>query len=132
MRNLVIVLMLVFLPATAQAERNKVIETIAYESSSECFLGQVAVASVIKRRMIERHKTATQIVLQRKQFSCWINGKPAQRRTISRKEYNRASKAWNQAKPTKYNHYARYDCKPYWIKSAKSQERIGNHVFYEL
>lgn len=106
--------------------------TVAYEASSQSFEGQVAVASVIKTRMAETGKTAEQVVLKPKQFSCWSNGKPTQSRKLSQREIDQARKAWESARPGSYNHYARHDCKPYWIKSAKLSERICDHVFYRL
>lgn len=106
--------------------------TIAYEASSQPIEGQIAVASVIKTRMAETGKTADEVVLKPKQFSCWANGKPVQSRKLSQREIEQARKAWEAARPGKYNHYARHDCKPYWIKSAKLSERICDHVFYRL
>jgi spore germination cell wall hydrolase CwlJ-like protein len=116
----------------SQASEKKVIQTIAYEASDQSLKGQIAVASTIKRRMVERNKAATEIVLQPYQFSCWENGKPTQTRTLKPKELIMAKKAWESARPWKYNHYCRHDCKPYWIKSAKSSIKIGDHIFYEL
>ena len=122
----------VILSITVSAYADKVIDTIVYEASSQSLEGQIAVASVIKTRMKQRRKTAVEVVLQPKQFSCWSNGKPTQSRTIKEKELAVARKAWSLAKPDKFNHYARYDCNPYWAKKAKSKIRIGDHVFYEL
>ena len=133
MKIIILTVILVLLsPTTTHATDQKVIDTIAYEASNQSFDGQVAVASVIKRRMVERKKTAIQIVMQPHQFSCWKNGKPTQKRTISEKERKMALKAWKASKPWKYNHYCRHDCKPYWIKKTKSSITIGEHVFYEL
>lgn len=109
-----------------------VIETIVYEASGESIVGQIAVASVIKTRMKQRRKTAIEVVIEPHQFSCWHDGKPTQSRRIRGSEAKTALEAWNAAKPGKYNHYARYDCKPYWAKDAKSSQRIGNHIFYQL
>lgn len=106
--------------------------TIAYEASSQPFEGQVAVASVIKTRMAQTGKTAEQVVLKPKQFSCWANGKPTQKRKLSQREIDTARKAWEAARPGTYNHYARHDCRPYWIAKAKRSERINDHVFYAL
>jgi hypothetical protein len=106
--------------------------TIAYEASGETLEGQVAVASVIKTRMRERGQTAEEVCLAPHQFSCWRDGKPAQLRELRQKELKTAQKAWTQAKAGPYNHYCRYDCKPYWVKAAKRSVRIGDHIFYEL
>ena len=109
------------------------IKTIAYEASGESQKeGQVMVASVIKTRMFERGQTVSEVCLAKSQFSCWKDGKPTQGRVILPSERESARKAWCSAKKGIYNHYARYDCKPYWIKYSKSSKRVGNHVFYEL
>ena len=108
------------------------IKTIAYEASNQSYAGQVAVASVIKTRMQERHLTAMQIVLQPKQFSCWKNGKPIQSRKIKGSELAIATKAWHAATIGKYNHYAHYKINNYWTKKAKAKMRIGDHIFYKL
>jgi spore germination cell wall hydrolase CwlJ-like protein len=129
---LLAVILAVILPQASHATEEKVLQTIAYEASDQSLKGQIAVASTIKRRMVERNKAATEIVLQPYQFSCWKNGKPTQKRKIKQSELNVARKAWALAKPWKYNHYCRFDCKPSWIKKAKSKLRIGEHVFYEL
>jgi len=132
-KSLIIVIAVLLFCILISIEANaQVIETIVYESSSESLEGQIAVASVIKTRMVERNKSAVEIVLQRKQFSCWKNGKPTQSRRIKEEERTMAEQAWDMAEAGKYNHYARYDCKPYWAKSAKSSVRIGNHIFYEI
>ena len=108
------------------------IKTIAYEASNQSYTGQVAVASVIKTRMQERHLTAMQVVLQPKQFSCWVNGKPIQSRKLKGSELAIATKAWHAATIGKYNHYAHYKINNYWTKKAISKTRIGDHIFYKL
>ncbi len=132
MKTVILTVILVMSCQISHAVEKKVIETIIYESSNQSFKGQVAVASVIKTRMKQRRKTAKQIILQPKQISCWKNGKPTQKRSIKERERKTAIKAWNKSKPSKFNHYCRFDCKPYWIKKAKSSVRIGSHIFYEL
>lgn len=108
--------------------------TIAYEASGQTIEGQIAVAAVIKQRMIDRHQTSEQVVKAPHQFSCWNakTGKPTQNRKLSKKEIRTARIAWDLAAPTKFNHYARFDCKPSWIKAAKASVRIGDHIFYRL
>jgi spore germination cell wall hydrolase CwlJ-like protein len=108
------------------------IKTIAYEASGETYEGQVLVASVIKQRMLERNQTAEQVVLAKSQFSCWKDGKPTQKRTLSSKALDTAKKAWEEAKALGWNHYCRYDVSPSWIKAAKVSKRVGNHIFYKL
>ena len=110
------------------------IRTIVYEGSNQSIEGQVAIASVIKTRMVQRHLTAKNVCKQAWQFSCWHpkTGKATQQRRITDKERAKAKQAWDIAVPGKYNHYCRYDVKPAWTKAAKSSVRIGDHVFYEL
>ena len=124
--------LLISVKGWAQEVDPRVIDTIVYEASSQDLDGQVAVASVIKTRMKERRRSALNVVLRPKQFSCWRNGRPTQSRLITEKERRTAMKAWRLAESGQYNHYARHDCKVYWIKSAKIKERIGSHIFYRL
>jgi len=128
----IIILLTLLLIASNVYAADVVIETIAWESSGESFEGQIAVASVIKQRMIERHKTAEEIVLQPHQFSCWKDGKTTQKRKLTKKELDNARKAWELAKPDGYNHYAVASCKPYWAKSSKYKKQTGKHIFYKL
>ena len=110
------------------------IETIAYEASNQSMQGKIMVASVIKTRMKARSKSAKVICKQAYQFSCWDpnTGAPTQWRRLTGKEINDAKSAWAMATAGEFNHYARFDCKPYWIKSAKKSLRVGDHVFYKL
>ena len=132
MKIVILTVILVMSCQISQAVEQKVIDTIVYESSNQSLEGQIAVASVIKTRMKQRRKSALYIVVRPYQFSCWKNGKPTQRRSIKEKERLVAEKAWSMATVGEFNHYCRYDCKPSWIKAAKSSERIGSHVFYNL
>jgi hypothetical protein len=131
--SLLALLFIVMRPAEVKADEIA-IQTIAYEARGETFEGQVAVASVIKKRMEEKNKTAEQVVLQPHQFSCWHpkTHKPTQKAKLSAKALETARKAWETATADIYNHYARYDCKPSWIKSSKQSKRINNHIFYQL
>ena len=108
-----------------------VIDTIAYESSGETFQGQIAVSGVIKQRAIDRKLSHEAVVLQRKQFSCWKDGKPTQKRKLTPVELATAKKAWDEAKAEGYNHYHTVNVMPYWAKG-KQGIRIGNHIFYKL
>ena len=114
------------------AEADIVVECVAYEASGEPYQGQVAVASVIKTRAHQRGLTLEQVVTQKGQFSCFKDGKPTQGRQLSTRELKVAERALKEAEISVYNHYARYDCKPYWVKHAKKSKRIGDHVFYAL
>ena len=124
-------ILLLLICCFARAEEIPVL-TVAYEGSSEIYAGQVAIANTIKTRSLQRNLSFEKVCLQPYQFSCWKNGKPTQSRKLTAKELETARKAWNQAEVWKYNHYARHDCKPAWIKASKKQVRIGNHIFYKL
>lgn len=129
------ILLMFLLLISPPAESNEVaIATIAWESSGESFEGQVMVASVIKTRMAQRKQTAEKVCKAKHQFSCWDpkTGKATQKRQLKQSELLTAKKAWERAKVGKYNHYCRYDVKPYWVKSAKASVRMGEHVFYEI
>jgi spore germination cell wall hydrolase CwlJ-like protein len=130
----IIFFFLTFTAKYAKAEdiNSYAIKTIAYEASNQSFEAQVAVASVIKTRMKERNMSSGKVVLQPKQFSCWNNKKPTQKRNLTIKELETALKAWNTAKEWAYNHYAHYKINNYWTKKAKSKLTIGEHVFYQL
>ena len=127
-------LIILLVCSLARADDTIAVQTVAWESSNQSFIGQVAVASVIKTRMVERHQTSKAVCKAPYQFSCWHpkTGKATQQRRITDKERAKAKQAWDIAVPGKYNHYCRYDVKPAWTKAAKSSVRIGDHVFYEL
>ena len=130
MKRLLILAILLF-PSISSANEYA-IKTIAYEASGESLKGQIAVASVIKTRAKQRKQSFKAVVLAKHQFSCWLNGKPTQKRKLSHNEISKATKAWNKSKVGKYNHYARYNISNYWTRKAKSKKRIGKHVFYQL
>ena len=130
--GMVIMALAVFFMASAASADETAILTVAYEASSQSFEGQVAVASVIKTRMAKSGKSAREVVLKPKQFSCWAKGKPTQKRKLSQREIDMAKKAWAAARPGAFDHYCRYDCRPLWAKSAKKSVRIGDHVFYKI
>lgn len=113
------------------SERLLVAEVIACEASGEPYAGQVAVASVIKTRMTERHQTAEQVVKARKQFSCWTGAHLVRR--VTDREYNTALRAWNESRAGVYNHYYAYKlCSPSWAKHAILSLTIGGHRFIKL
>jgi len=98
--------------------------TIAYESSGESLAGQIAVASVIKTRMVERRMSASEVVFEPHQFSCW-NG---EQRILSEQEINTASAAWNLSSPGEYNHFMSGGI----ISSRWKHKVVGRHLFYKL
>lgn len=135
MRLIIFTGILLLLCGFSQADTyDYAIMTIAYEGSNQSFDGQVAIASVIKTRMFQKHQTADDVILAPYQFSCWhpVTHNPTQGRKLSARELIVAQRAWEVARIGRYNHYARHDIKPYWAKSTKSSIRIGDHIFYEL
>ncbi len=50
--------------------------TVYHEARGEPIEGQIAVAHVIMNRALKRGLTVQEVVLQRKQFSCYNHGKP--------------------------------------------------------
>ena len=121
-----------------RAEADVVIDTIAYEASGEPIKGQVLVAECIINRARERSLTLEKVCLQKSQFSCWMDGKPTQRRRLTSKELTTAANALRMAYESKTgtNLYMRSDCKPKWLREALRDERVmelmtvGAHTFY--
>jgi len=119
--------------------------TIAAESIGEGAPGQHAVASAIFWRSQERSIPATQVCLQRSQFSCW--GKDGAKFTVM----ERRAKKWQKESPGewrhcvelarrlnegsfvpvgRWNHYYNSKlCSPSWAKNLTGKVKIGNHVF---
>jgi len=119
--------------------------TIYMESRGEPLQGKIAVGQVIQERMIEKHKSAAGVCLQRKQFSCWnigvdevhirhINGELVKNKVdkkawrdclqIARRVVRRSlprGRSWNHYHSTKVN--------PSWSAAMKDTEIIGNHKF---
>ena len=67
-----IVVFIVMLLLSSPTYANDIaIQTICYEAQTEPYSGQLAVARVIRNRMLKRSKTAFEVCLQPRQFSCW-------------------------------------------------------------
>lgn len=119
--------------------------TLMAETSGEGYMGRRAVASVIVTRSVERKIPATQVCLQRKQFSCWGTGDEKFDAMERRIEGWRAEspEAWGHCMelavdiqngnfiPTIYvNHYYNPKlCSPSWATKLTHKKTIGNHVF---
>jgi len=55
--------------AAAHADENCMIEAVYHEARGESFIGQIAVANVIRNRAKRKHKGVCSIIKERKQFS---------------------------------------------------------------
>ena len=135
MSSLIIAIILLSIPCASMARADyvdaAVISVIACEAGGETLDGQIAVASVIKTRMLDRGRSAYSIISAPKQFSCWQAGRVIRR--ITDREYSTARQAWIQARPGKYNHYYAHRLfRPYWARGAKLIKVIGNHAFVKL
>ena len=117
--------------------------TLWHECRGEPEEGQRAVASVIVNRARERGRSPEAECLRPWQFSCWNGNKRL--KDLLPNEHKRRTPAWLRClllardvcagtfEPTgTWNHYCRHDCHPAWRKAAKSETRIGAHVFMDL
>lgn len=130
--------------------------TILLEARGESKKGQYFVAGVIAQRMLNRGLHPTTICRQRKQFSCWNDGKTVAdcEHLLKTKEATYASllaRALNMSYRNKLlidvnytqqadHYYSKKMMKkpPYWAFDPITKEPIqpvavvGNHVFYRL
>jgi len=118
-----LILIFLSLPVVSYAVSPEVL-TVALESSGESLSGQIAVASVIKTRMKERGLSASEVVFQPHQFSCW----KGEQRVLSESEINTAQVAWDLALPGEYNHFMSAGMIPGTAKYKVN----GKHLFYKL
>lgn len=113
--------------------------TILAESRGESERGMLAVCNVISKRMKQRHKSAKQVCLEPRQFSCFNAGTPSLS-LLKCKEAPYASRLalalvkgdWLPDVTKGANHYCRHDCHPKWAKEKYVTVRIKNHVFYKI
>ena len=113
------------------------IETVAMESASEPFEGQVAVASVIINRAMASNRPIEAICKAKYQFSAWNDPKwafswlsrhyDARTRSKALKAIETALISGNGA----ITHYHSLDVAPYWARGHKPAKVIGNHAFYD-
>lgn len=97
----------------------------------------VAVYEVISNRAVNKSRSKRDIVLQRKQFSCWNNVKKRKSlymRAISHPKFTKALAIVQNPTATSYtsgaDHYHADYVSPYWISSLERTVTIGRHVFY--
>ena len=119
------------------------------EARGESLEGQVAVANVIRNRVLEQKwygKSFKQVLLKPWQFSCFNIDDPNRHKMLEAwhdRENNPEMKqarwiAWavidNQIKDNIYgcNHYHSTSIKPDWAKGKTPVRIIDNHVFYKL
>jgi len=118
------------------------------EAEAESLLGKIAVAHVVKNRLISKKwgRTLKAVILQRKQFSCFTESAPWFRPEIL--EEHPKNIIWRECRwvasgilndcivddPTKgSNHYYSTDiAAPYWAKKHTPMATIGKHKFFIL
>lgn len=133
-----------FVISITEKELDLFVKTVWAEARGEGYDGMLAVAEVIVNRVKSDRSwgnSLTEVVHQRKQFSCW-NQRDPNRRKIERvtekdKDYILAKKACLQAlKGTNVtqgaNHYHTTRVRPRWAKGASLLTQIGKHKFYHV
>lgn len=127
--------------ARASYQEEVLASVIINEAGGEGYRGMQAVAAVIQNRT-SANKTAIEVVLAPKQFSC-VNG-ISERQMKSYIAKSKKHKNWNLAfdlarKIISKNvvditngatHYCTVTSKPAWAKKLAFVTRIGNHKFY--
>jgi spore germination cell wall hydrolase CwlJ-like protein len=120
------------------SQRDVVAMTILGEARGEGKAGMYAVACVISQRAINRNKTAKQICLQRKQFSCWNGGGKNLRALLNTPEATYAKMlATNinnlqRSYTGNADHYCTLNTYNYWTRGKAPIKVIGNHKFFKL
>lgn len=120
-------------------------KTLLGEARGEGREGMIAVAAVIKQRMINRKMTLREVCLQPKQFSCWNSDDPNLKKLNELLETEQGQQAWIIANEfdticpsivSKANHYMTVDLWKMntvkWAEGKSPVKRIGNHVFFKL
>jgi len=121
-----------------------VIDTIWAEGRGEPVTGKIAIAYVIENRVNDGRfgKNHTEVILARKQFSCF-NTKKSVSKMRNPLKYD-SFKVWKDCSeavrlvmeekvedPTSgATHYHGADIEPSWAKGMKFTKQIGNHKFY--
>ena len=140
-RYLVIVLCGMHYVASSQgAELTKeqaiVAQTILGEARGEGKAGMYAVACVIQKRVVNRSMTAHKVCLQRKQFSCWNDGKESNSLDTTQGIYAKYLAVNLHRLQLSYvkdaDHYCTLRTHNYWTKGKKPVAVIGNHKFFKL
>lgn len=110
--------------------------TLILEAGVETMTGRKCVWEVIRNRMRKRGQTISQVILARKQFSCW-NGV---RNRAAEIERLRSHRLWTEAVliVTHYKgnmtkgatHYHATYVSPKWAKGKTPCLTVGRHKFY--
>lgn len=139
-----LVFMLIATHSGAQSSIDKVADdeliaaTLILEAGGERHpYSMVAVYEVIRNRATQRNQTMREVVLARKQFSCWNN---VERRmelfehATRHIQYPLALKIVREKKDTNITrgatHYHAVRVNPYWATSYTETITIQNHIFY--
>ena len=114
------------------------------EAESESLFGKLAIAQVIRNRMLDRRwpNDWTGVMLQPKQFSCFL---PEYFRPETLKTHREAG-WWKDARYASFgvfhghvadmvegsNHYCVSDTDPFWARGRAPVMEVGKHSFYRL
>ena len=117
------------------------------EAEGEPLLGKIAVAWVVKNRAKDpRWPDAYEdVILQRKQFSCFNEGAGRLIQTLKALKGNWANQTWRECRWSAYgviqgylsdptngsNHYNTVKCDPTWDDKMPLMVTIGNHEFFK-
>ena len=133
-------------------ELDLVTATIYGEARGEAVEGKVAVGWVIKNRTLDDRwpDSFKEVILQRKQFSCW-NRKDSNFELVVKASIPNRSHgdlAWRECRLVAHgiiydrlvdntkgsNHYHCFlmEKKPFWTKGFNVMVQFGNHLFYRL
>lgn len=120
-------------------EQQVVALTLLAEARGEGLRGMEAVAMVIKQRMANRSKTAKQVCLEPKQFSCW-NGKDIRDldhlwKSSAASDAVDIVRRFAELDPAVIgyaDHYCTVNIEPFWAIVQVPVVKIGNHTFYKL
>ena len=135
-------LLLISSPTSGALTPTEVIAvTILGEARGEGKEGMYAVACVIAQRSIERKKSASDVCLQKWQFSCWNENDPNRSKLPTLLHIPQAVYALHLARNidkldhsyVNYaNHYHVRGLHVYWSKNEKAVATIGKHRFFKL
>lgn len=121
--------------------------TVKQEAEREPYEGKLAVAWVIKNRMVKRRQNAATVVLSRYQFSCWNSDSPTRMR-LGRIPEDMWSDCYKAACGAYFNlswditkgatHYLNkelviklYGILPKWMNKMTETAKIGQHTFFK-
>jgi spore germination cell wall hydrolase CwlJ-like protein len=110
--------------------------TILGEARGEGKAGMYAVACVIQQRSKNRKITPAQVCLQKRQFSCWNDGKESHSLKTPQGIYAKFLAINLSRLQLSYvknaDHYCTLKTHNYWTRTSKPVKIIGNHKFFKL